>query len=67
MNKQGVSIFFVFIIEELISRLDEVAKTSRILMLKTTLKLPYTSVFMELDCGYWSREGEAALRERMKN
>jgi hypothetical protein len=52
--------------EELISKLDEVAKTFRILMLKTTLTLPYTSVFMELDCGYWSGEGEAALRERMK-
>ena len=53
--------------EELIKRLGEVAKTFHILMLKTTLTLPYTSVFIELDCGYWSGEGEAALRERMKN
>jgi len=67
MHKQCVLIFVVSIIEELISKLNEVAKTFRILMLKITLKLPYTSVFMELDCGYWSGEGEAALRERIKN
>jgi len=52
--------------EELIARLDEVAKTLRILMIKTTLALPYTSVFMELDCGYWNPEAEARMREKMK-
>jgi len=52
--------------EELITRLDQVAKTFRILMIKTTLTLPYTSVFMELDCGYWTPEAEAKMRESMK-
>jgi hypothetical protein len=52
--------------EELIARLDQVAKTFRILMIKTNLTLPYTSVFMELDCGYWSPESEANMREAMK-
>jgi hypothetical protein len=52
--------------EELIARLDQVAKTFRILMIKTTLALPYTSVFMELDCGYWKPEAEAKMRESMK-
>ncbi len=52
--------------EELIARLDEVAETFRILMIKTTLALPYTSVFMELDCGYWKPEAEAKMREQMK-
>jgi D-ribose pyranose/furanose isomerase RbsD len=51
--------------EELIARLDQVAKTFRILMVKTNLTLPYTSVFMELDCGYWKPESEAKMRERM--
>jgi hypothetical protein len=51
--------------EELIVRLDQVAKTFRILMIKTTMALPYTSVFMELDCGYWSPESEAKLRRKM--
>jgi hypothetical protein len=35
-------------------------------MIKTDLTLPYTSVFMELDCGYWSPESEAKMREKMK-
>lgn len=52
--------------EELIARLDQVAKTFRILMIKTNLKIPYTTVFMELDCGYWSPESEAKMREAMK-
>jgi hypothetical protein len=52
--------------QELIDELDEVAGTFRVLMLKTTLALPYTSVFFELDCGYWTEEGEARMREKMK-
>jgi len=52
--------------EELIGRLDQVAKTFKILMIKTNLALPYTTVFMELDCGYWSPENEAKMREAMK-
>jgi hypothetical protein len=51
--------------EELIARLDQVAKTFRVLMIKTNLTLPYTSVFMELDCGYWSPESEQKLRKKM--
>ena len=51
--------------EELIARLDQVARTFRILMIKTNLTVPYTSVFLELDCGYWKPESEAKMRERM--
>jgi len=52
--------------EELIARMDQVARTFRILMIKTNLTLPYTTVFMELDCGYWGPESEAKMREKMK-
>jgi D-ribose pyranose/furanose isomerase RbsD len=52
--------------EELISRLDQVGKTFKIVMVKTTLAVPYTSVFLELDCGYWPAEAEAKMREKMK-
>ena len=48
--------------EEVIARLDEAGRALRILLLKTTLALPYTSVFVRLDCGYWGAEAEAALR-----
>jgi L-fucose mutarotase/ribose pyranase (RbsD/FucU family) len=51
--------------EDLIAKLDEAAKTFRVLILKTDLTLPYTSVFFELDCGYWSAEAEQALRRAM--
>jgi hypothetical protein len=52
--------------EDLIARMDQVARTFKILMIKTNLTLPYTTVFMELDCGYWSPESEAKMRELMK-
>jgi hypothetical protein len=52
--------------EDLIARLDQAGKTFKIVMLKTTLAVPYTSVFLELDCGYWSPEAEAKMREKMK-
>jgi hypothetical protein len=35
-------------------------------VLKTNMTLPYTSVFIELDCGYWSPEAEARLRAAME-
>jgi len=38
--------------EELIARLDQAGKTFKVVMVKTTLAVPYTSVFLELDCGY---------------
>ncbi len=52
--------------EELIARMDQVAKTFKILMIKTNLTLPYTTVFMELDCGYWGPDAEAKMRTLMK-
>jgi hypothetical protein len=52
--------------EELIARLDQVGKTFKIIMIKTALAVPYTSVFLELDCGYWGPEAEAKMRGKMK-
>lgn len=52
--------------EEIIAKLDEAAKTFRVLVLKTNLTLPYTSVFLELDCGYWSPEAEGELRQAIR-
>jgi D-ribose pyranose/furanose isomerase RbsD len=51
---------------DLIARLDEVGRTFKIVMVKTTLAVPYTSVFLELDCGYWGPDAEAKMREKMK-
>lgn len=49
--------------EQIISRLDEAAKLFRVLILKSTLAIPYTSVFLELECGYWNEEAEQRLRK----
>jgi hypothetical protein len=51
--------------EQIIARLDDAGKTFHILVLKTRMSLPYTSVFIRLDCGYWTDEQEKRLRERM--
>ena len=51
--------------EEIISKLDEAGKTFHILVLKTKLTIPYTSVFIRLECGYWSADAEKRLREAM--
>ena len=51
--------------EQIISKLDEAGRTFHILVLKTTLTIPYTSVFVRLDCGYWTDEDEKRLREKM--
>lgn len=51
--------------EEIISKLDDAGKTFHILVLKTTMTIPYTSVFIRLDCGYWTDDAEKRLREAM--
>jgi L-fucose mutarotase/ribose pyranase (RbsD/FucU family) len=51
--------------EQIIAKLDEAGKTFRVLIIKTNLTLPYTSVFLQLDCGYWSADAERRLREAM--
>jgi L-fucose mutarotase/ribose pyranase (RbsD/FucU family) len=52
--------------EQIIAKLDECAQVFRVLIIKTDLTLPYTSVFFELDCGYWSAEAEERLRKAMQ-
>ena len=52
--------------EKIISMLDEAGKTFKIILLKTRLTIPYTSVFFRLECGYWTEEAEKQLRENMK-
>ena len=51
--------------EEIISQLDEGSKLFNVLLLKTDMTLPYTSVFLRLECGYWTPEAEARLRETL--
>ena len=52
--------------EQIIGKLDEAGKTFHILLLKTKLTIPYTSVFVQLDCGYWNGPAEERLRAAIK-
>jgi hypothetical protein len=52
--------------EELLRKVDEVSKSYEVLILKTSETIPYTSVFLQLNCKYWSDDAEARLRAAMK-
>ena len=51
--------------EKIIAQVDETGKQFHVLVLKTKLASPYTSVFIRLDCKYWSADAERRLRSRM--
>ena len=48
--------------EDIIHELDAAAKLFNVLIIKTDLAIPYTSVFFQLECGYWNAEAEKNLR-----
>ncbi len=47
-------------------QLTQAAQTYRILYIKTSTALPYSSIAIELDSGYWNSNAEAELRERIE-
>ncbi|NKI27469.1 hypothetical protein HCG49_12940 [Arenibacter sp. 6A1] len=51
--------------EDIIRKLDSSAKLFNVLILKTNLAIPYTSVFFQLECGYWNSDSENELREAL--
>ncbi|MGA2097227.1 MAG: RbsD/FucU domain-containing protein [Candidatus Acidiferrum sp.] len=50
---------------DLISKIDDAGKTFRVLFIKTNTTIPYTSVFIRLDCGYLSDDVEREIRNSM--
>lgn len=52
--------------EKLLLKIGDAAKTFNVLILKTHLTVPYTSVFLQLNCKYWSDDAELRLRKAMK-
>jgi hypothetical protein len=50
---------------QLISSIDDAGKLFHILVLKTNMTIPYSSVFIRLDCKYWTSEDEKRMRARM--
>jgi len=53
--------------EQLIAKVSEAGKDFRVLVLKTNMAMPYTSVFLQLDCRYWGPNDEQKLRQAMKS
>lgn len=51
--------------DKVIANVDEAGKLFHILVLKTTMTIPYTSVFIRLDCKYLSADAEKRLRAKM--
>jgi L-fucose mutarotase/ribose pyranase (RbsD/FucU family) len=51
--------------EDIIQELDASAKLFNVLIIKTDLAIPYTSVFFQLECGYWNAEAEKSLRTNL--
>jgi D-ribose pyranose/furanose isomerase RbsD len=50
---------------DVMTKIDEAGKTFRILFIKTTATIPYSSVYMRLDCGYMNDEVEGRIRTAM--
>lgn len=52
---------------DLLSRINEAGKTFRILFIKTAATIPYTSVYLRLDCGYLSDEVNSKIAAGMSS
>jgi hypothetical protein len=52
--------------EDIIGKLDAASKTFDVLIIKTNMTIPYTSVFLELRAAYWSDEAEQRLRQSIR-
>jgi hypothetical protein len=51
--------------EQIIAKLDQISQVFRVLIIKTNLTIPYTSVFFELGCAYWPADAESRMRKAL--
>lgn len=51
--------------EEILAKMQDASQSYHVLVLKSTARLPYTSVFIQLFCGYWNADAEKRLRAAM--
>lgn len=52
--------------DSVFAKLAEAAKLFNVVILKTESTIAYSSVFIELDCAYWSDAKEKKLRAKMR-
>jgi hypothetical protein len=53
--------------QSLLTLMEDANRSFDVLVIRTQSALPYTSVFLELQPGYWDAESEARLRERIES
>lgn len=51
--------------DKLIAQISDAGNTFHVLVLKTNGTIPYSSIFIRLNCKYWSDDAEQRLRARM--
>jgi hypothetical protein len=51
--------------DRIIAGIEDASQHFNVLVLKTNMTLPYTSVFIRLDCKYWGADAEAHMRAKM--
>lgn len=59
LGKQKVQTLFH---DSVFKKLDMEGKLFKVLVIKTDEVIPYTSVFLQLDCAYWNSDKERELR-----
>lgn len=52
--------------QSLMTLMEDANKSFEVLVIRTNTALPYTSVFMELQPGYWNSDSESRLREQLE-
>ena len=52
--------------QSLMTLMEDATKSFEVLVIRTNTALPYTSVFMELQPGYWNSDSESRLREQLE-
>ena len=50
---------------DVFAKLDTASKLFKVVVLKTETTIPYSSIFIQLDCAYWDGNKETKLRNKM--
>ena len=51
--------------DKIIANIGDTGSQFHVLVLKTDMTIPYSSVFIRLDCKYWSTDAEKRMRAKM--
>ena len=53
--------------QSLLTLLEDASRSFDVLVIRTHTALPYSSVFLELQPGYWDADSESRLRDRIRD